>query len=172
MILKKHTFIHVKSSVSFHRRPETIACSCQWLCHLDCFVVSFARLLINKTSVFWFITVHMISIHLCHQIILWAFWPSGQTLQLFCGTFRPLDIDTCLEVELKTMIIWTGVKIGLRIAAFIQSRSSFGITEEKWPFERTFDRLGISSKHGVHWRVASNVVTQRFKCVKICFTVT
>ena len=60
----------------------------------------------------------------------------------------------------------------MRIAAFVEAGASFGITEEEGALEGTSDRFCVSSEHGVHGRVTSNVVTQRFKCVEISFTVT
>ena len=113
----------------------------------------------------------MISVHLGHQVILGSLGPGCQALELLCARLRAMHIDTGLEVELELGVIRAGVKVGLRIAAFVEAGASFGITKQEGALEGTSDWLCIFSEHGVHGRVSSNVVTKRFKRVKICFTI-
>ena len=83
-----------------------------------------------------------------------------------------MNVNTRLEVELELGVVGAGVKIGLRIAAFVEAGASFGITKQERAFEGASNWLCIFSEHGVHGRVTSNIVTKRFKRVKIGFTIT
>ena len=165
------TFCHVKRPVALGRRPQTITRGWQWLGHFHCLIVTLAALFIDKTPVFRLVTVHMFTVHFCHQIFLWSLSPSCDALQLFRYALRTLHIDARLEIELKLVVLGAGVKIAQRKAARVESRSSFGVAECKWAFKWAFYRLRISAEHCVHLWISGNIFTKRFKGVKVSFAI-
>ena len=166
------TSVHVEGPVSLQRGPEPGAGGGQGLRHADRPVVALARLLVHEAPVLAFVAVHVLAVHLRHQVVLGALGPGGQALQLLRGALRPLHVDAGLEVELEPVVVRAAVQVGLGVAALVQPGPALGVAEEEGALEGALDGLGVPPEHGVHGRVPRDVVTQRLERVEVCLTVT
>ena len=166
------TFLHVEGSVSLLGRPEPGAGGGQGLGHPHCPVVPLAGFLVHEAPVLALVAVHVLPVHLGHQVVLAPLGPRGQALELLHGAFGARHVDACLEVELEPVIVGARVQIGLGVSALVEAGAALGVAEQEGAFEGALDRLRLPPEHRVHRSVARDVGTKSLKCVKICLTIT